>query len=91
MDVTLHKVVDQHDLRISDKSCVISALDDDLQTIQSYVHQAALRQGLSAQTQVTEIVRTGSSHLGALAERYLPLFFSPLSCIKYLLQRINSL
>jgi len=47
------EVIDQHHRRISDKSCVISALDDDLKTIKTYVLHASLRQGLSDQTQVT--------------------------------------
>ena len=47
------EVLDQHHRRITDKSCVVSALDDELQTIKTYVLQASLRQGLSDQTQVT--------------------------------------
>ena len=38
-----------------------------------------------------EIVRTGSSNLTFVAERHLSPFFSLLSGLKYLLQRINSL
>ena len=38
-----------------------------------------------------EIVRTGSSNLTFLAARHLFPFFSPLSGLKHLLQRINSL
>jgi hypothetical protein len=47
--------VDQHHCRISDKSCVISAMDDDLQTIKTYLHNAALRQGMGNQTHVTAL------------------------------------
>jgi len=45
--------VDQHHHQITDKSCVVSALDDDLKTIKTYLHHAALKQGLSQQTRVT--------------------------------------
>jgi len=47
--------VDQHHQRITDKSCVVSALDDDLKTIKTYLHHAALKQGLSQQTHVTAL------------------------------------
>jgi len=47
--------VDQHHHQITDKSCVVSALDDDLKTIKTYLHHAALKQGLSQQTRVTAL------------------------------------
>ncbi|MBV8888004.1 MAG: ISKra4 family transposase, partial [Chroococcidiopsidaceae cyanobacterium CP_BM_RX_35] len=47
--------VDQYHYQITDKSCVISALDDDLKTIKTYLHHAALKQGLSQQTRVTAL------------------------------------
>lgn len=47
------EVIDQHHRRISDKTCVISALEDKLQTIKTYVYSAALKQGLTKQTHVT--------------------------------------
>lgn len=47
--------VDQHHYQITDKSCVVSALDDDLKTIKTYLHHAALKQGLSQQTRVTAL------------------------------------
>ncbi len=49
------ELVDQHHRRVSDKSCVISAMDDDLQTIKTYLHNAALRQGMCNQTHVTAL------------------------------------
>jgi hypothetical protein len=49
------QTVDNHHRQITDKSCVISALDDDLKTIKTYLHHAALKQGLSEQTQVTAL------------------------------------
>ena len=47
--------VDQHHHQITNKSCVVSALDDDLKTIKTYLHHAALKQGLSQQTRVTAL------------------------------------
>ena len=47
------EVIDQHHRRISAKTCVISALEDKLQTIKTYVYSAALKQGLTKQTHVT--------------------------------------
>jgi hypothetical protein len=47
--------VDLHHQRITDKSCVVSALDDDLKTIKTYLHHAALKQGLTVQTKVTAL------------------------------------
>jgi hypothetical protein len=39
----------------TDKSCVISAMDDDLKSIKTYLHNAALRQGMSKETHVTAL------------------------------------
>jgi len=47
--------VAQHHHKITNKSCVVSALDDDLKTIKTYLHHAALKQGLSQQTRVTAL------------------------------------
>ena len=47
--------VDKHHRRITDKNCVISALDDDLQSIKTYLYHAALRQGLTEETDVTAL------------------------------------
>jgi hypothetical protein len=44
--------VDLHHQRITDKSCVVSALDDELKTIKTYLHHASLKQGLTVQTKV---------------------------------------
>jgi hypothetical protein len=49
------EVLDRHHRRISEKTCVISALDDELQTLKTYVYHAALKQGLTEQTQVTAL------------------------------------
>lgn len=53
--------IDQHHRRITNKSCVISAMDDDLQTIKTYVHHAALRQGLTDQTHVSALADGASN------------------------------
>jgi hypothetical protein len=47
--------VDLHHQRLSDKSCVVSALDDDRKTIKTYLYHAALKQGLTEQTRVTAL------------------------------------
>jgi hypothetical protein len=46
---------DQHHRRITDKSCVVSAMDDELKTIKTYLQNAALRQGLYEKTHVTAL------------------------------------
>jgi hypothetical protein len=47
--------VDQHRRRIVNKTCVVAATDDNLQTIKTYLINAALKQGLSKETQVTAL------------------------------------
>jgi hypothetical protein len=47
------EVVDNHHRQITDKTCVVSALEDELQTIKSYLHHAALKQGMTRQTRIT--------------------------------------
>lgn len=47
------ELVDQYHRQITDKSCVISAMEDELQTIKTYLRHAALRQGMSLMTHVT--------------------------------------
>ena len=49
------QAVDQHHRQIIEKTCVISAADDQLQTIKTYVINAAKKQGLSQETQVTAL------------------------------------
>jgi hypothetical protein len=55
------EVIDQHHRRISEKSCVISAREDQLQTIETYLYHAALKQGLTEQTQVTALADGASN------------------------------
>ena len=47
--------IDNQHRRISDKSCAISAMDDELVTIKAYLHHAALNQGLTEETHVTAL------------------------------------
>jgi hypothetical protein len=47
--------VDRHHRQIMEKTCVVSALDDHLQTIKTYVVNAAKKQGISQETQVTAL------------------------------------
>ncbi len=49
------EAIDRHHRQITKKSCVISALDDELHTIKTYLHNAALRQGMSQETHVTAL------------------------------------
>jgi len=61
------EVVDQHHRQITDKSCAISALDDRQATIKTYLHHAALKQGLSPQTQVTALADGASNCWSAIS------------------------
>jgi len=47
--------VDRHHRQIMEKTCVVSALDDELHTIKTYVVNAAKKQGISQETQVTAL------------------------------------
>jgi hypothetical protein len=49
---SLHEV-DQYHRKIVEKTCVVSAMDDDLQTMKTYLLHAALKQGMTQETQVT--------------------------------------
>jgi len=49
---SLHEV-DQYHRKIVEKTCVVSAMDDELQTIKTYLLHAALKQGMTQETQVT--------------------------------------
>jgi len=49
------QAVDRHHCQIMEKTCVISAVDDQLQTIKAYAINAAKKQGLSQETQVTAL------------------------------------
>lgn len=45
--------VDNHHRLITEKSCVVCALDDELKSMKTYLHHAALKQGLTEQTRVS--------------------------------------
>lgn len=49
------QVLDRHHRQIREKTCVISAQSDRLQTIKTYVVNAAYKQGLSRQTNITAL------------------------------------
>jgi hypothetical protein len=47
--------IDQHHRQIGSKSCALSALDDGLVAMKTYLHHAALKQGMAADTVVTAL------------------------------------
>ena len=47
--------VDQYHRTIMEKTCVVSALDDELQTIKTYLLHAALKQGMTQDSKVTAL------------------------------------
>lgn len=47
--------VDKHHRQIVDKTCVIAAVDDQLQTIKTYLVNAAKKQGMNQETEVTAL------------------------------------
>jgi hypothetical protein len=49
------RTIDPHHREIEDKSCVLSAQDDELATIRTYVLHAALKQGMDANTVITAL------------------------------------
>ncbi|QUY46119.1 ISKra4 family transposase (plasmid) [Acaryochloris sp. 'Moss Beach'] len=49
------EVVDKHHRQITEKTCVVSALEDELQTIKTYLHHAALKQGMTQETKITAL------------------------------------
>jgi hypothetical protein len=53
--------VDHHHRQIMEQTCVISAMEDNLQTIKTSVGNAATKQGLSQATQVTALA-DGAKH-----------------------------
>ena len=47
--------IDQNHRHIADKNCAISALSDGLKAIKTYLHHAALKQGMTKDTQITAL------------------------------------
>lgn len=67
--------IDQHHRQITDQTCTISALDDELVTMKTYLHHAALKQGLTKQTQVTALA-DGASNCWSVISALEPLCHS---------------
>ena len=53
--------VDKHHRQIKNKSCVISALNDELKAIKTYLYNAALKQGLTAETNIVALADGASN------------------------------
>jgi hypothetical protein len=51
---SLHEV-DQYHRKLVEKTCVVSALDDDLQTMKTYLLNATRKQGMTQESQVTAL------------------------------------
>lgn len=49
------EVIDNHHRQITDKTCVVSALEDELETIKTYLHHAALKQGMTKETKIAAL------------------------------------
>ena len=49
------QAVDNHHRQIMDKNCVVSAKDDNLKSIKTYLVNAAIKQGLGRETHVTAL------------------------------------
>ena len=59
--------VDKHHREITDKNCVVSAQEDNLATIKTYVQNAALKQGMTAETKVTALADGASNCWSVIA------------------------
>lgn len=59
--------INRHHRQITDKSCVISALDDEQTAIKLYLYHAALKQGLSLETHVTALADGANSCWSAIS------------------------
>lgn len=65
------QVVDKHHRQLVNKTCVISAKDDKLQTIKTYVINAALKQGISRDTHLTALA-DGANNCWSVLEALQP-------------------
>ncbi|NJK41627.1 MAG: ISKra4 family transposase [Acaryochloridaceae cyanobacterium SU_2_1] len=61
------EVVDKDHRQMTDKTCVISALEDELQSIKTYLHHAALKQGMTTETEVTALADGSSNSWSVLS------------------------
>lgn len=59
--------IDRHHRKITEKSCAISARDDDLQSIKTYLYHAALKQGLSQETHLIALADGASNCWSAIS------------------------
>lgn len=60
--------VDKHHRQISNKTCVVSAMDDELATIKSFLVNAAYKQGLTENTRVTALADGANNCWSVLSE-----------------------
>jgi len=73
------RTVDKHHREISEKTCVMSAKDDHLQSITTYLIHAAMKQGLCSATQVTALA-DGAKHCWTVLLAMQP-YCATLECI----------
>jgi len=73
------RTVDHHHRQIIDKNCVISAKDDNLQSIKTYLLNAAIKQGLCQETQVTALA-DGAKNCWSVLLAIKP-YFDTLECV----------
>ena len=73
------EVIDKHHRRITEITCVISALDDDLKSIKTYLYNAALRQGLTEETHVIALADGAGNCWSAISS--LETYCKKLECI----------
>lgn len=71
--------VDQHHRQITNKTCVVSAIDDRLETIKSFVLNAAYKQGMTAHTRITGLADGANNCWSVL--RSLESLCQDLECI----------
>ena len=71
--------IDQHHRQITNKTCVVSALDDQLNTIKIFVLNAAYKQGMTERTRVTGLADGASNCWSVL--KSLRVHCQDLECI----------
>jgi len=73
------RTVDKHHRKIIEKTCVMSAKDEHLQSITTYLRHAAIKQGLCSETQVTALA-DGAKNCWAVLLTMKP-YCATLDCI----------
>src|SRR4028118_470944 len=71
--------IDKHHRRITNKTCVVSALDDQLNTIKRFVLNAAYKQGMNQRTRVIGLADGASNCWSVL--KFLKVHCQDLECI----------